>query len=111
MKILMFPHYIRIFSLELYSPRLHAHLVQREVMPQRVEWDGTLGSIPTSERVVVRASTMLTYDWDLLVEVCERYGHLVIYDDTLVHEGGVRDCDGLIGAVDEFLDHTPTAND
>ena len=105
-KIYLFPGYVSLDSAEEHSPSLFAFLRQKGIEFKRIRWNGEIPDLPTNEKVIVRASTMLSTgeDWKELGAFCARHGHLCFYDDELIDgEGQRQSIDDLTRAAEQFL--------
>lgn len=102
-KMLLFPGYVCLGSARCYSHRFFGYLKEEGVEIEAVSWDGDLRSIPTDEEVIVRASTRLCYSFQELAHYCNKYGHLVYYDDRLVTQNGEEGVSSLLDAAAVFL--------
>ncbi|HAO64646.1 TPA: hypothetical protein DCQ44_01550 [Candidatus Taylorbacteria bacterium] len=76
MKVYLFPEYITLERLATEGKHLQELLAGVEMVATR--WDGNIASLPTDEKVIVRASTQLDYPFKQLALFCERYGHLCV---------------------------------
>lgn len=91
-----------------HSRLLTAFLKKKGVAYTEEKWDGCLTSLP-QEPALVRASTHLSFPWEVLVIRCQDPGHVVFYDDLLVgpdgrDEGHFKD---LLIKVKELLARLP----
>jgi hypothetical protein len=110
MKMYLYPGYVSLGSAEEYSPKLFELLRSKGVSLEAPDWNGSIESLPTDERVIVRASTILQYRWKTLAEACQRLGHLVFYDDLLVLPNGDHSREQLLPAAEQFLSETMAAH-
>jgi len=87
------------------SPRLAALVAELGIDLKEVHWDGQVESLPTKREApaLVRASSMMNCGWDELGLVCQRGGHLAIYNDSLVLLDGRTTPDTFAATVREFL--------
>ncbi len=103
MKVFMFPYYVTLESSAAFSPALFEELERLDVRLEAQWWDGTIEGLPKDEPAIVRASSILDYDWKLLGKFCEEHGHLCFYKDTLVTSTGEQDIRALLGKLSVFL--------
>ncbi|MBI4049218.1 MAG: hypothetical protein HY395_00145 [Candidatus Doudnabacteria bacterium] len=100
-KIYLFPKHITLNVLKPRAKLLLQILVIEgglELVP--VRWDGQTESLPTNERVIVRASTQLPGCKQMrfpagLVQFCRIHGHFLFYDEYLVDDAGELDDDPM----------------
>lgn len=109
-KILLYPAYVEVESLQNTSPVLYRFLKENGVELEGVEWNGRLDTLPPrGEHMLVRASSKLPYGtwWDQLGSRCLQLGHLCFYDDQFVSMDGLESQRGskcLIEEAAKFLE-------
>lgn len=87
LSVYLYPNYITLDTFKKESDVLMDIFAKAGFTFKAVAWDGRLETLPKKERVLVRASTMLDYEWGILDKECNRWGHILFHREIVLTNG------------------------
>ena len=113
-KVLLYPSYVTFASIWQDSNQFYEALGGDRAFgdglkePQdfeHVQWDGTIESIPTGERVIIRSSSKIDCSEKDLARFAADHGHFLFWNDRFIDGSGeYHESDRLVSEGVKFME-------